>query len=311
MVQVIHYQGNISTIWVFCLYISSFILEITKNGHSLWKDPVALYNALFASGSLSCPCLSLWAGGGLVEPPGWQCKYPRHTNSKGKTPSGSPQVVRGCKNVQGCAEESYRVFCKLQFQGVFFLFCRTTNNLAGFVSPWGGAPPASWQELPLDLQFCVWGTFPQHTDQRHGHHLPKDRKCTRNSHAAFLLLTNFRTFCFTVTWVLFHNIPDHAAIPAHFTCLAVQFSSADNASLSYSKCVPNVYLKHNFVISFQPNSAPDALASVPNLIISPFGSVCAWTIGEKFKIECECLCSSFTFTVHYKLRQCLWLFSVF
>ncbi|KAF2980747.1 hypothetical protein EK904_001278 [Melospiza melodia maxima] len=34
-----------------------------------------------------------------------------------------------------------------------------------------------------------------------------------------------------------------------------------------------------------PNSAPDALASVPNLFTSPFGSVCAWSTGQKFEIE--------------------------
>lgn len=67
--------------------------------------------------------------------------------------------------------------------------------------------------------------------------------------------------------------------------LSFQFSSADSAWLSYYKCVPNVYLKHNFVLSFQPNSVPDALASLPNLFTSPFGSVCAWTTGQKFNVD--------------------------
>lgn len=140
---------------------------------------------------------------------------------EGKTPHGSQQLVRSCRNIQGCMEKGYRVFCKLVFQGFFFLFCRTTNNLARFVNPRVGAPLASRQELPLGLQFCVWGTFPQHTRTRGtGTTCTEKERCTRDSHAAFLLLTSFIIFWFTVTYVLFHNIPDHAAIPAHFGCLS-------------------------------------------------------------------------------------------
>lgn len=138
--------------WVFC----RFILEITKDGHSLWKDPVALFNASFASGSLSCPCLSLWAGGESLEPLGWQCKYPRHTNSKGKTPHGSPQVVRGCKNLQGCAEEGYRAFFKLQFQGVFFPFLQSHKQFSKVCESLSrGTPSLMTRAVPGFAVLCL------------------------------------------------------------------------------------------------------------------------------------------------------------
>lgn len=143
---------------------------------------------------------------------------------EGKTLSGHHR----CQSLQkhpGVCRRRLQGLLQVSVSGCFFLFCRTTNNLAKFVSPWAGHPQPQGNSCPWICSFmsgahflntwrkahCVRGTDTICT---------KTGSCTTDSHAAFLLLTSFIIFWFTVTCVLFHNIPDHAAIPEHFRCLS-------------------------------------------------------------------------------------------
>lgn len=119
------YQHNVS------------ILPFYTGNHKRWPFPLE-------GPSCSLQCLvCLWqpelplpvsvSWGRVTGTPGVTVQVPQTPLvPKGKPLMGPHRLseARGCKNLQGCAEEGYRVFFKLQFQGVFFPFLQSHKQFS-------------------------------------------------------------------------------------------------------------------------------------------------------------------------------------
>lgn len=140
--------------WIF----SCFILEITKNGHFLGMDSIAFFNALFPSGSLSCPACLCDLGESQWNPWGDSSGILDTPIPEGKTLSGHHR----CQSLQkhpGVCRRRLQGLLQVSVSGCFFLFCRTTNNLAKFVSPWAGHPQPQGNSCPWICSFMSGAHF--------------------------------------------------------------------------------------------------------------------------------------------------------
>jgi len=119
------------------------------------------------------------------------------TQSEGAGPPNTPtpyhhrkklsNAVKTSRGAQKKARGSFASWCSRYF----FLFCRTTNILARFVSPGGGwSPQPQEQSCPGLAVSCLDHICPTHADQRYRHHLHKEREiCQRQPHSLSLFLT--------------------------------------------------------------------------------------------------------------------------
>lgn len=107
-------------------------------------------NTSLPSGSLSCPCPSLWTEGSQWNPLGVTVQAQQaHLLPKEKILVGCSKLSDVRTPAQGCTEQSCRVLCKFVLQ-IFFLFLGSTNILTRLVRPGGDGHPQPQEKS------CPW-----------------------------------------------------------------------------------------------------------------------------------------------------------
>lgn len=203
-----------------CEYLAVLYWKSQKMAIPLGKTQLLSSMPCFPLAAWAAPAYLCELGESQWNPWGWQCRYTRHINSRGENPSW---VATDCERLQKHSGVHRRLQGLLQARasGFFFSFLQKHKQFGKVCkSSSRGTPSLKTRAAPGFAVLCL-GYISPHTQIRGtGTICTKTGRCTRGRHAAFPLLTSFTVFWFTVPCVLFHNVPDHAAVPAHFRYLS-------------------------------------------------------------------------------------------